>query len=63
MPLYTVEFSHKQEEEIFFKYICKMKMRYGNNFDYKIDEILKEHYSKYKKAQWDKLRGFLKVNE
>ena len=38
MPLYTIEISHKQEEEIFFKYLCKMKDKYGVNLK---DEIYK----------------------
>ena len=48
MPLYTVELSHKQEEEIFFKYLCKMKDKHGTKYLCEINKlanklIMEEH--------------------
>lgn len=40
MPLYTIEISHKQEEEIFYKYLCKMKDKYGVKFQDEINKLI-----------------------
>lgn len=48
MPLYTIEITNQQEEDILINYVCKLKDKYGSSMHslvhQTVDKYLQEHH-------------------